>query len=170
MRRFRIVIVVLFIASAVALAASSVIGGLAADRTQPSIQCSEEPLYLSVYEKGEEALLAGVTAWDDKDGDLTGQVIIQDIGKSIQGSRTTVTYAVVDVDNHVATQSRPVEYTDYTAPQFSITQPLRYTAGERIRIRDRLHAQDVIDGDLSNRIKIMASGLIERRPEGPRSS
>lgn len=158
MRRVRIAVAGLFVLSALLLALSTGWNLLTTDRTLPTIQCPETPLYLSVYD-GEEKILAGVTASDEKDGDLTDQIFIQGIGTSVQGSSTTVTYAVVDSANHVATATRELHYTDYNAPRFSLSQALRYTVGSPVTIRDRLQAQDSVDGDLSAQIRILSGGL-----------
>ena len=66
----------------------------------------------------------------------------------------TVTYVVADSDRHVVSRQRSVRYTDYVPPRFSLTQELRYSMGSSIRIKDRMSAWDVIDGDLSDRIKV----------------
>lgn len=158
MRRVRIAMAALFVLSALLLALATGWNLLTTDRTMPTIQCPETPLYLSVYD-GEDKLLAGVTASDEKDGDLTDQIFIQGIGTAVQGSATTVTYAVVDSANHVATATRELHYTDYNAPRFSLTQALRYTVGSPITIRDRLQAKDAVDGDLTEQIRILSGGL-----------
>lgn len=158
MRRVRIAVAALFVMSAVLLALATGWNLLTADRTMPTIQCPETPLYLSVYD-GEEMILAGVTASDEKDGDLTDQIFIQGIGTSVQGSSTTVTYAVVDSANHVATATRELHYTDYSGPRFSLSQALKYTVGSPVTIRDRLQARDAVDGDLSAQIRILSGGL-----------
>ena len=158
MRRVRIAVAALFVMSAVLLALATGWNLLTADRTMPTIQCPETPLYLSVYD-GEEMILAGVTASDEKDGDLTYQIFIQGIGTSVQGSSTTVTYAVVDSANHVATATRELHYTDYSGPRFSLSQALKYTVGSPVTIRDRLQARDAVDGDLSAQIRILSGGL-----------
>ncbi len=158
MRRVRIAVAALLVLSAVLLALATGWNLLTADRTMPTIQCPETPLYLSVYD-GEEKILAGVTASDEKDGDLTDQIFIQGIGTSVQGSSTTVTYAVVDSANHVATATRELHYTDYSGPRFSLSQALKYTVGSPVTIRDRLQARDAVDGDLSAQIRILSGGL-----------
>lgn len=156
MRRLRIITLVLLVASAVLLAASTAYQKWGEDQTIPVIRCPEEPLTLSVKDGGGTALLQGVTAWDEKDGDLTGALLIQDVKKQDGGS-AVVTYAVVDADNHVATATREIRYTDYAPPRFALTKELRYSVGTTLRIKDRLTASDMIDGDLSDRIKVVSS-------------
>ena len=152
MKKFRILILILFLLSAAGLGASTVYHALNDDKTIPVIQCPQEPLVLSVGENSTEKLLEGVTAWDEKDGDLTGSILIQGTSGTISGSETTITYAVVDSDDHVATASRVVQYSDYTPPRFGLEGELRYSVGNVIRVKDRLTAYDVVDGDISDRI------------------
>ncbi len=158
MRRLKITMTLLFLLSAVLLAVSTIWTVMSEDRTLIEIDCPSIPLTVSVYED-ESQLLAGVTAKDEKDGDLTDQVFVKEIGKSGLDGRTTVTYAVVDSDNHVATATRELRYTDYQAPRFSLSQALRYTVGAPIVIRDRIHAWDSVDGDISSQIRIFSEGL-----------
>ncbi len=164
MRRFRIVVIVLFILSALLLAASTAFNLFTKDRTLPVIQCPETPLHLSVYEDAQTRALEDVTASDGKDGDLTNQIFVQSISKASQGGTATITYAVTDSDNHVATATRTLHYTDYTSPRFYLSQALRYTVGSPINIRDRLTAMDAVDGDLSSQIKITSTNLVSTVP------
>ena len=112
MKKLKIFTLVLFLLTGSALAASEYYHYRAEDRTLPVLQCPDEPLVISVGENSREKLLEGVTAWDDKDGDLTERVLIQGIAKTVEGSETTITYAVVDSDDHVAHRTRTVRYTD----------------------------------------------------------
>lgn len=159
MKKLKIFTLVLFMLTGSALAASEYYHYRAEDRTLPVLQCPDEPLVISVGENSREKLLEGVTAWDDKDGDLTERVLIQGIAKTIEGSETTITYAVVDSDAHVAHRTRTVRYTDYASPKFALSRELRYSVGTAVQIRDRLTATDLIDGDVSERIKVTSSGL-----------
>ena len=159
MKKLKIFTLVLFLLTGSALAASEYYHYRAEDRTLPVLQCPDEPLVISVGENSREKLLEGVTAWDDKDGDLTERVLIQGIAKTVEGSETTITYAVVDSDDHVAHRTRTVRYTDYAPPQFALSRELRYSVGAAVQIRDRLTATDLIDGDVSERIKVTSSGL-----------
>ena len=49
------------------------------DKIAPEITCDKEAIEVSV-EDPKEKLLAGVSALDDKDGDLTKEVIVENIG------------------------------------------------------------------------------------------
>jgi hypothetical protein len=65
---------------------------------------------------------------------------------------------VADSDSHVARATREVVYSDYISPQFELTEPLEFaktqTAQEDVDIATNLSAHDVIDGNISNKIRI----------------
>ena len=166
MKVFRILVLVLLLLVSLVLGLSTLYHLWNDDKTIPVIECPEEALVLSVGENSTEKLLEGVTAWDDKDGDLTEQLFIQGMSGSIQGNETTITYAVVDSDDHVATASRVVRYSDYTPPRFSLNSELRYSVGNLIRVKDRLTAYDVVDGDISDRIKVANNSTMVAGVEG----
>lgn len=119
----------------------------------PTITCGTETLEISVGDD-ESVLFTGVTAVDEQDGDLTGQILIQGISKFITDSTARVTYLVFDSDGNMATTSRYIHYVDYTAPVFEITSPLVYSPSESIALLDRIRATDVIDGDITDSIRV----------------
>ncbi len=158
MKRLRIATLVVLILSLALLFAAVWLDRRAEDATLPAIQCDTNELRLSAADP-EEALLEGVTAWDGKDGDLTSSIVVERVSGTGTPGTATVTYAVADSDHHVASCSRTVVYTDYVSPRFSLTKPLSYTVGESILVRNRLQAFDVLDGSLTDRIKINAGSL-----------
>ena len=158
MKRLRIVIFALLALSALLLGIASGVRLLAKDHTLPVIECGQQELRVSTAD-GSDALLQGVTAHDDKDGDLTGSIVVEKIAGTGTPGTVTVTYAVADSDHHVASCTRTVIYTDYVSPHFTLSGPLIYEVGETLQVRDRLGAQDVIDGPLTDRVKINASAL-----------
>lgn len=157
MKRLRIITLICLILSAVLMAAATVSARLRQDDTLPEIRCPEEPLVIAMAEAEDDRLLRDVTAWDEKDGDLTGRVLVQSVEKTVGGSTASVTYAVSDSDNHVATCTREVQYTDYQPPRFALSRELRYPVGSTVRVKDRLTAWDALDGDLSDRIRVISS-------------
>lgn len=74
------------------------------DRTAPVIAFPEEiPVYSE--DMNESLLLAGVSAVDDRDGDVSGSLLIEKIAETSKGD-VIVTYAAVDSSNNVAKASR----------------------------------------------------------------
>ena len=121
-----------------------------ADQTYPVIEIAEPEIAVSI-EGGEAALLEGVTAYDEKDGDVTDSIVIESVSRFANGKRT-VTYAAFDKDNHVSKASREITYTDYTAPKFSSKEGYRFPVGAKSVI-DTMNAQDCIDGNITKLIK-----------------
>ena len=103
-------------------------------------------------------------ASDDRDGDLTDQILIKGVSPSLTDSSAQVTYIVFDSANNMATVSLTVRYTDYEAPRFALSQPLVYPAGQTVTLLDRLTASDVLDGDISSGIRITSQHVINSQP------
>lgn len=104
----------------------------------------------------EAELLQGVTATDAEDGDVTASVLVESVSRFVSGNTVKVTYAAFDAQNHVTKATRTVQYTDYTAPRFTLSGPLVFTESGVADMLQRVGAQDCIDGDLTNRVKVSA--------------
>ena len=79
------------------------------------------------------ALLAGVTATDAEDGDVTASLLVEGVSGRNDDGTVRVTYAAFDSDRHVTKATRAVRYTDYTPPRFALSQPLVCrTGGSRV--------------------------------------
>ena len=128
------------------------------DHTYPEIQIGQEQLEVSV-KAGKADLLKDVVAKDEKDGDLTGSVIVESISKFIDKQQhiCNVTYVVKDSDDHVTKKTRRVRFKDYTAPRFSLSQPLCFNVGDEINVAGVIHAEDCYDGDISSKVKLLSS-------------
>ena len=100
------------------------------------------------------ALLAGVTATDAEDGDVTASLLVEGISGRNDDGTVQVTYAAFDSNHHVTKATRAVRYTDYTKPRFALTQPLVCRTGGNRVLSSYVTAHDSIDGDLSGRVKI----------------
>ena len=155
MKRLRIITIVGLVLSALLLTGVTLYQRETGDRSIPVIRCPDTPLVLSMTGEGREKLLANVTAYDEKDGDLTDRLLLQGVDKGTDGT-AVASYAVADSDGHVVTCTREVRYTDYTPPRFSLSRELRYSVGAMVRVRDRLTAYDMLDGDISSRIKLLS--------------
>lgn len=130
------------------------------DTAPPVIQCDSSEILVSVKDP-REALLAGVTATDDRDGDLTQQVQIKNVSQLITDDTAQVTYIVFDSANNMATLTRTVRYADYEKPSFSLHAPLNYTVDEDFQVLDRLTAKDVLDGDISDSICVISQNILK---------
>ena len=126
------------------------------DYTFPMIEIPAEVLDVSIHDP-EEKLLTGITAYDQKDGDLTSKVIVESVSKFAKDRTCVVTYAVVDSDKHVAKSSRTIRYTDYTEPRFYLEKPLIFRVNESVDVREMVGAVDCIEGDISDKVTILAT-------------
>lgn len=164
MRYVRRITIVLFVLTLTAWIASSVIFNRNADSVKPVITADSDQIQVSVND-GEEGLLKGLTASDNKDGDITDKIIVGKQSKFIEKGISEVTFLVFDEHNNVGEYTRTVEYTDYKSPVFELSKPLMYKKGETVTVLDRLTVKDTIDGDISDKIKIV-SGNVNKSETG----
>lgn len=129
------------------------------DTTYPRISIENDMLEVSIDATTED-LLQGVTAYDEKDGDITSKIIVESISRFTSPGVCVVNYAVCDNDNHASSASRKITYTDYTGPQFTLSGSLVFGISQNINIRKLLGAVDSIDGDISDKVIITAHEYI----------
>lgn len=102
---------ILFTVINIALIAACCVLLLGKDRKAPAIAFSENDLiYYSGIDEGQ--LLNGVTATDNKDGDITDRIVVEKIVQDPEVSRVVVYYAVMDRDGNVTKASRVFEAVD----------------------------------------------------------
>ncbi len=133
------------------------------DESVPFIRFDSDVLQVSV-DAVEADLLQGVHAYDEKDGDLSDRVIIEKSSNFVEKGLLNITYAVVDNDRHTVKATRRVHYTDYKSPRFSFKQAMRFEVGSDFNILKVLGANDMIDGNISDRIKLTGSDLSANVP------
>lgn len=169
LRKTRIFVIIFFVFSVLVFSGYRFTSVIAEDRTIPVIKMDSESITVSV-EGGDDAILEGVTAIDEKDGDITENIFIESRSNFIEKGRYNVTLAVSDKDNHVTKATREVIYSDYKSPQFSLSKPLKFlTARENqddLNIASGLSATDVVDGNISNQIKISSDYSINTYTPG----
>ena len=159
-KMLRKIILILFALIFAAFVGFSIAERLTTDRTLPQIEVPQDVLKVSIKDP-EEKLLEGIVATDGKDGNITQNVIVESVSKFIRTGVCTVTYAVVDSDNHVAKATRTLEYTDYTSPEFYMKRVLVYSVDEDMDIHEAVGARDCIDGDISDKVTIVATDYVE---------
>jgi len=94
---------------AVLLLAASVASIILSDNTAPKIYIEQSGLS---YTEGDDVsgLLVGITAKDDRDGDVTDSIIVKDISVLGNGNTARVTYAARDKSNNISEKYRVVAY------------------------------------------------------------
>lgn len=154
MRRIRLAVVGIFVLSLIAFIVFNIVNRVTTDSTPPVITSESDTVTVSVAAE-ESELFAGLTATDDEDGDLTGEIMISSMSNFTEPGKRTVSYVVFDASNNASTLTRNLEYTDYTAPQIKLTQPLRYSLNEMedASLTENMSVQDCLDGDITQQIR-----------------
>lgn len=125
---------------------------LRTDTNPPEISISEEQLQLSVWDP-QEKLLEGVSAADREDGDVTGSLVVERVKLTDSEGSIQITYAAFDASGNVAKKTRSARYTDYQSPTFSLSEPLAFSSASSFEVLDVIRAEDVVEGDISQRIR-----------------
>ena len=101
-------VAMLFLACA-ALLAGNVVVYIGEDRNGPEISVPQEEI---AYVAGTDtsALLNGVTAQDDRDGDVTDTVTIESIIPNANQTGASVVYVAKDSKNNVTKETRTILY------------------------------------------------------------
>lgn len=153
MRLIKMILIALLVAVGALYGGTAVNRHLSGVDVPPTIASDSEMIEVSVSDD-DAVLLAGITASDEQDGDLTGRIQIQGVSKLITDNTAKVTYIVFDSHGNAATCARMIRYTDYTKPHFTVNRPLVYSENENIKLLDRISAHDSLDGDLTESIRV----------------
>ena len=153
MKLLRVVVAVLTVITVAAFGVVYVQERFFSDTTIPKITIDSETLDVKATATDAD-LLRGVSAYDEKDGDLTDRLLVESIGNFIKPGRCKVTYAVCDADNHVVTAQRQIRYTDYAPPKFTLNAPLLFSVYGTLNIVGIVGAVDCLDGDISQNVII----------------
>ncbi len=135
------------------------------DSEAPVFQVADEVLTLSVADE-EDAYFQGISASDNVDGDVTASIVLEKIGSINENHEVNVTYAAFDDSGNVSKITRTVRYTDYHSPRFHLDEPLLYLYGRNFDIDSAVHVYDVIDGDISRKIKPTLVSQVSVSTEG----
>lgn len=135
------------------------------DSSGPYFNNNDDMITVSIADP-ESVLLEGITATDKKDGDVTDSILVEKLSGLYDSNKRTVTYVAFDSDDHISKMERELQYTDYVSPRFKLSGSLRFRAGETINIDKIIGVDDCIDGDLSNKVKILMDTTINNRLPG----
>lgn len=158
MRYLRIVTILIFIA-ACALLGWTFYTLSSQDVVAPRIVDTVGELHLKVSDDA-AMLLEGLSATDDRAGDLTNRILIERTSRFSQPGVCQVSYVVFDNSENFCRYQRTVVYDDYVSPRLQLEQPLMYRMGEQITIMDRIRLYDSIDGDITHALKLEASNVM----------
>lgn len=124
---------------------------LSTDRTPPEIRFSEEAPEVSVMDP-QDSLLQGVTAFDNRDGDVTASMVVERVRLMDPDGSILVKYAAFDASGNVTKAEREAKYTDYVSPRFSLSAPLLFSNAANFDVLNVIGATDTLDGDIRHRI------------------
>ena len=152
MKKLKILIFICFCVAAVMYGTMRIRIKSAQDLVPPVVTVDSDTIELSVQAEDAD-YLSGVTAADNRDGDVTDSLVVAEKSNFISPGRFKVTYAAFDSHNNVGYATRTVNFTDYTPPRFSMTRPFRYLTSDSYSLLDGMSAEDAVDGDVTNGIR-----------------
>lgn len=140
------------------------------DRIAPVISMEEDELSVRI-EDSEEKLLKDVTATDNKDGDVSDRVILENLSNFTEPGQRVATYAVFDSSGNLARATRVIKYKDYEPPRFKIEKPMvlptsAITGTSSSDYLSGVSATDCIDGDISHNVKVLKVGEVQEEHYG----
>lgn len=168
MRRLRTLSIILFILSVIVFGVYLYKERILKDQTGPVFQADNSTLVISVKDD-ESSLLNGLTATDQHDGDVTDSIIVETVSPFTGTGHRIVKYAAFDSDNHVTHTKRELVYSDYSAPQFTLSKPLSFPLNST-NLLEGVGAQDCIDGDITRNIRMMSEEEIDTSHVGDYSA
>lgn len=128
------------------------------DQTAPEIQVQDTELMLSVQDSREK-LLQGISAFDDRDGDVTDSLIVESIRLADASTgKISVTLAAFDHSGNVAKTLREAVYTDYHSTRILLNKAMVYTQNTDYDPMEAIVALDDLDGDITYRVRAMSMG------------
>ena len=121
------------------------------DTTGPVLTVEEGMLEISVKDR-ETALMKGIRAVDDRDGDVTASILVESIYGISEDHVTTVTYAAFDRAGNVTKIQRKIRFVDYQSPRFEAHGSLTFPGNTNFDLMDYVGAYDVLEGDIRRRV------------------
>ena len=150
--------------SLVAMVAYGIVDGVRTDTTAPVFAVDDQLLEVSALDR--DGLLAGITATDDRDGDVTASIVVESVGNITSNGSVTVTYAAFDSSGNVSKVQRTVRFTDYQRPRFTVSTSLVFTYGTNFDVLKVVGAEDILDGDIGYRVRATSLENVSINTEG----
>ena len=150
MIRLRFLSALILLSAIASIVYIRVIDSRNSDNIAPVIDMDKTEIEISV-EDDESLLMEGVTAKDNRDGDVTDTLTVDNISTFNREGKRYVTIAAFDKSNNVGKATREITYKDYRHPHFDITEPMVFTIGST-KYFESITANDVLDGDVTGNI------------------
>lgn len=164
MKFIQVFTIALFVIAVVLFGADYAYNHYVADKTSPIIRMQSDVIEVEMGATDEE-LLQGVTASDNRDGDLTKDILVQGVSQLVSDDSAIVTYVVFDSSNNMGTLRRTVRYTNYAKPHFTMKDPLFFSPGSLVNITEHLTASDASGKDFSENINVVSQD-VQKNVEG----
>lgn len=129
------------------------------DSTAPEISMEEDEITISAQDSTDE-ILKGITAVDDKDGDVTQYLTLETFSNFISSGVREATIAVFDSAGNVSRVTRTVKYSDYTSPRVFVRGPLKAPLSDMTVLLKKIQVVDCIDGDITGNLQIVSEKSI----------
>ena len=133
-------------------------------KNQPVIKCDSGEILEVPTKISDQELLEYVTAFDEEDGDLTENIIVERQNYFLEKGLTTVNFAVCDSDNNTVKLKKKIKFSDYNSPQIKLLNDLLISTSETIDFKNVASAVDKYDGDISGKIKIISPNYNNLKP------
>lgn len=153
MKPFKIFVLIAFVFVTIASLTLFITEKIGTDTTMPVITLEDEMIEVSIKATDED-LLKGVSAYDEKDKDLTDQIIVESVSRFLEKGVCKVTYAVCDSDSNIAKATRKIKYKDYESPKFKVSKNLCFSIYDNIDIRGIVSVNDCLEGNLTSELVI----------------
>lgn len=152
MRKKNLLLILLIMACVVTFLGYRALAELRSDDKAPEIRLDAIIPEISV-EDPKSALLQGITAKDNVDGDVTSSLVVEHMELLDGEGNLMVHYAAFDQAGNVAKTQREAKFTDYRSPRFTLGAPLVYRKGVSFDVLGNVGATDVIDGEIQHRVR-----------------
>lgn len=158
MKAIRAVIIVIFLAAVGIYGLAEYQEMANADPNRPQLVSETERIVVPC-DYTEEDIMEGLSAHDEEDGDLTGEILLGGLSRFTTPGICRATYVVFDSANQSAVLTREVEFEDYRSPRFTLSAPLVFLEGASGDAISNVGAEDVLDGDISTQVRMTANDI-----------
>ena len=131
-KKGNILLVLLIIACVAVFYGYRTLDTMRTDNDAPVIYMDAQIPEVSVKDP-KSALLQGISAEDERDGDVTSSLVVEKVEMTDSDGTLTVSFAAFDRSGNVAKEKREAKYTDYESPKFVMRAPLLFRNGQHTR-------------------------------------
>lgn len=164
-RGLRLASIVLCIISVLVYGGVNVYTGIREDRKGPAISMAEKTITIST-EDGEDKILSGIKAVDERDGDVSELLVVESMSNFVKKGVRDVTIAAFDKSGNVTKTVRKVKYSDYHSPKIKLAKPLSVAANKLGELHEGVSAWDCLDGDISSYVQISSETIVSELTPG----